>query len=319
MSAMKSMIQNILDLSRSQTFRTSLLLILVAEAVTIVLGWALINSNITKTVRDEASQLVQLSQMAADSGDWSAIGTVPKEKKGSKLFATYRQKLKGLSKQHFPNNQGAFFITVLDGKEEWILTQDDPTDPMFDNGEADPWELKAYSSGKPTHTDSPYTDDTGTSMLAYTPIFRNAKIVGLIGVTLDSATLADLQEKLGKVYWLSVLPAILASLLVAYALASMFLRPTDVLRTIEETAQSQRTRTPEEEKNDPWNRLTPKHKEIADLLRRGRVSYKELAESLGVEQSTIAQHFKDIKARTGWSKTDLAMEAAGRRSASLGA
>ena len=310
------MIQNILERSRSQTFLTSFVLILVAEAVTIALGWALLSSNVTKWVRDRASQLVRLSQVAADSKDWSSVGTVPKEK-GSKLFASYRQTLRSLSKHYYPNNQGAFFIIVLDRKEEWVMAQgDDLMDPMYDKGEADPWELSAYSLGKPTHTDSPYTNDSGTSMFAYNPIFRNAKIVGLIGVEIDSAPLADLQEIVRKTYWLSILPAILVSLLVAYALASMFVRPTDVLRTIDETAQSQRARTPEQEKNDPWNRLTPREKEIAELLGQGRGHIKDLAEVLSVGEETIKQHLKNIKQKTGWSRLDVAVQSAGRRAAS---
>jgi DNA-binding CsgD family transcriptional regulator len=303
--------------SLSTTFQRTFAIILVAEAVTICTAWLLLGSNASRWIHDKAVHLVQISQVAADGRDWSLVGIAPM-KSGNRLFASYRQTLKKLSTHYFSNNEGAFFVSVIEGREEYVLTQsDNASDPMFDNGKADQWELRAYSSGRPTHTDAPYTDESGTSLIAYTPILRNGKVVGLVGVEVDSATVADLLEIVRNTFWLSMAPAILISLVVAYMLASMFSQPTDVLREIEETAHIQRARTPEDEKNDPWYQLTPKEKQIADLLRQGQEHTRDLAEALSVTPETIKQHLKNIKGRTGWSKQRLAVEAAARRSAAL--
>ncbi len=303
--------------SLSPTFQRSFALILVAEAVTICTAWLLLGSNASNWIHNKATRLVQLSQMAADSRDWSLVGTVPRTT-GTRLIASYRHTLRKLSNHYFPNDEGAFFVSVLNGTEEYAILQgDDPMDPMFDNGKADAWELRAYTTGKPTHTDAPYTDDSGTSLIAYNPIFRSGKVVGLVGAEIDSGTVADLEEIVRKTFWLSVGPAVLISLVLAYVLASMYGQPTDVLRKIEETAHIQRARSPEDEKNDPWYLLTAKEKEIADLLRQGQERTKDLAEALAVTPETIKQHLKNIKAKTGWSKQKLAVEAAGRRSAAM--
>jgi DNA-binding CsgD family transcriptional regulator len=312
-----SVLRALIRRSLSPTFQRSFALILVAEAVTICTAWLLLSSNASSWVHSKAAQLVQISRVAADSRDWSLIGTVPKQK-GSRLIASYRQTLKKLSNHYFPNKDGALFITVIDRGEEYIITQgDDPMDPLYDNGKADPWELRAYSSGAPTHTDAPYTDEAGTSLLAYTPIFHTGKVVGLVGVEIDSATLADLFGIVQKTFLLSVGPAVLISLAIAYILASMFGQPTDVLRVIENAAQNQMALSKADEENDPWRRLTQKEKEIAELLRRGEEHTKDLAQALSVSSETIKQHLKNIKDKTGWSKQNLAVEAAARRSAAV--
>ena len=314
---MNSVLQSILRRFATPTFQTSFVLILVAEAVTISLAWGLLNANVSKWINDKTTQAERIGEAAAASRDWSLIGSVPKDK-GSQLFASYRKSLEKISRHYFPSDEGDVFLAVIDHGEEYIIGYgDEPMDPMSNNRKADKWELAAYSSGKTTRTPTPQTDFQGTWLAAYTPIVRNGKVVGILGAEYDSAPVADLQGVVHRAFLFSILPAILVSLVIAFVLASMFVQPTDVLRQIEETAQDQRARTPDEEKNNPWNQLTPKQKEIAELLRQGRESYKDLAEALGVEQSTIAQHFKDIKARTGWSKQRVAVEAAARRSAAL--
>jgi len=316
---MNSVLQAVLGPSQSPTFRITLVLILVAEAITILSVWLLLDSSVKSWINDKSMATLRVAQLSAASRDWSQIGSAPRNK-GSRLFASYRRTLDALSNRYYPSGKGGVFLEVVERKEEFLIQQgQNHMDPMADNGPADQWELGAYSTGEPTRTLTPQTDATGTWLEAFTPILRDGKVVGLIGAEVDSAPLADFQDVAKQVaklaFWFSVLPAILLSFLVAYVFATMFVRPTDVLRTIEETAQSRRTRTPEEEKNDPWNQLTPRETEIAELLGQGREHIKDLARSLSVGEETIKQHLKNIKQKTGWSKQGLAMQAAGRRAA----
>jgi hypothetical protein len=94
------------------------------------------------------------------------------------------------------------------------------------------WELAAYATGKTTYNDVPYSDDTGTYIAAQTPIYRNGKIVGLVTAEYDSATLGEFQGIVRKAFWLSVLPAILFALGLAYVLAAMFVEPMEIFRRI---------------------------------------------------------------------------------------
>ena len=71
-----------------------------------------------------------------------------------------------------------------------------------------------------------------------------------------------------------------------------------------------------EDKDDPWNLLTPQEKQMAEQLRLGRESAKEIGDALSLTPGSVYTYFKRIKAKTGWSKQALAVQAAARREAS---
>jgi DNA-binding CsgD family transcriptional regulator len=183
------------------------------------------------------------------------------------------------------------------------------TPPMTDGGKANEPELQAYSSGKTTQTAVPITDEFGTYLAAYTPLLKNGRIIGLLAAQFDSAPLSDFQGIVRRAFWVAILPGIAASLVVAYLLAGMFMEPMQVLRALDETAQAQRAN----DEDDPWRNFTTREQEIADLLGRGVERIKDLAQALSLSPETITTYLKRIKAKTGWSKQRLAMEAAARR------
>ena len=298
----------------SRAFRRAFALILVAEAVTILVAWLLLDYNATKWIQQKGAQAARLSQMAAASSNWSHIGQIRKDE-DSPLFKRYQQRLNHLTNQSFSRKEGSFYIAIVKDGEEYDVAPND-TIVLDDYGKANEWELSAYKQRKTTYSQIPIVDEGGTYLAAYTPVVQNGHVIGLIAAEYDEAPTADFRAIIRSTFLLSVGPAIIVSLVVALVLASMFVEPTDVLREIEDTAQSQRARSSSEVESDPWLKLTPKQKEIAELLRQGRESIKDLAESLVVTPETIKQHLKDIKTRTGWSKQALAVQAAARRSAS---
>ena len=111
-------------------------------------------------------------------------------------------------------------------------------------GKANKWELAAYATGKTTYNDVPYSDNTGTYIAALTPIYRNGRIVALAAAEYDSATLAEFQGIVSRAFWLSVLPAILLALWLAYVLAALFVEPMEIFRRIDETAARRAGRPP---------------------------------------------------------------------------
>lgn len=273
----------------------------------------MLDVNATRWIQQKGAQAARLSQIAASSYDWSHIEQIKKDE-DSPLFERYQQRLGDLSHLYFSRNEGAFYIAVVKNGEEYDIAAKDPT--AWDNeGKSNQWEVDAYARRKTTFSPRPIVDDTGTYLAGYTPIIQNGHVIGLIGAEYDEAPTTDFREIIRSTFWLSIVPAIIVSLVVALVLASTFTEPTDVLREIEHTAQTQRARSSSEAQDDPWLLLTPKQKEIAELLRQGRESTKDLAESLTVTPGTIKQHLKDIKAKTGWSKQSLAVQAAARRSA----
>ena len=296
--------------SSSPTFRRSLALILVAEVITIFVAWFLLDSNVSRWTHDKAMQAVRISQKVASSADWSLISTVPR-KRDSALFEKYRSALKKLSRRYFPQNEGSVYLVVVENGEDYIIAPNDQY-PMDHDGKASKWELAAYATGKTTYNVVPYSDEDGTYLAANTPIFRNGKIVGLLGAQYDSATYDEFQAIVRKAFWLSILPAILISLIVAYVMAAMFVEPMEVFRRIEATARLQGTGPTGTASGDPLDRLSPRETEVAELVRQG-LTNKEIAEKLVVTAETVKQHLKNIREKTGLTKLDLAVQVQARR------
>lgn len=251
---------------------------------------------------------MRISQRVASSADWSLVDTVPKDR-DSLLFQNYRQILMKRSQHYFPQNEGDVYLAVVEHGETYII---DPFDlhPMDDEGRANKWELAAYSTAKTTYNIVPFSDNTGTYLAALTPIFRNGRIVGLLGAEYDSATFGEFQGLVRKAFWLSILPAILLSLMLAYVLATMFVEPMEIFRRIDETAIEQSAAGTA--KDNPLSCLSAREKEVAELVRRG-LRNKEIADALVVTPETVKQHLKNIREKTGLTRVDLAVQAEARR------
>jgi DNA-binding CsgD family transcriptional regulator len=304
----QTLFSNIVQRSTSPTFIRSFALILVVEAVTILTAWLLLDSNVSKWMSDKAAQAVRISRTVAAAEDWSLVDTVPKNP--SPLFDTYRKLLTKYSHRFFPQNEGDVSLAVIRNGRTYVI---DPYDqvPMDLVDKANKWELAAYATGKTTYNDVPYSDNTGTYIGAQTPIYRNGRIVGLAAAEYDSATLAEFQGIVRRAFWLSVLPAILLALGLAYVLAALFVEPMEIFRRIDETAARRAGRPPQ---SDVLSKLSPREWEVAELVWRGRKN-KDIAEALFVSPETVKQHLKNIKEKTGFARLDLAVQVeAGRRS-----
>jgi DNA-binding CsgD family transcriptional regulator/nitrogen fixation/metabolism regulation signal transduction histidine kinase len=303
--------------SRSKIFRRAFLAIIIGEIFTILYAWLFLGFGIKLWLHTKNELIIQAAQHAATAADWSQVDRIPDDRE-SMLSDTYEKRLLELSSQYFKHLEGSVYLATIDqGEEDNIFGGPGGDDePIQDVGKANQWERAAYAARKMTYTPEPIADSEGTYLAAYVPILRNGKVIGLVAAQYDSASLADFKSIVNMAFWFSALPAILVSVVVAAFLAARFVEPTDVLRDIEETAQNLRARSAEEEENDPWLLLSDREKELAELLRQGVESSKELAEATGLKPASIDTYFKRIKANTGYSKVALAVQAAARRSAS---
>lgn len=315
---MNSIWGTIARLSASQTFRRSFALTLIAEAVTIGAAWLLLDFNVSGWIHARSAAAARISQQAAKRADWSQVDTLPADRASSlngvpiriefltSLFDRYRGTLTQLSNEYFRHNEGDVYLVVVRGGQEYRIDPFDPH-PMDPFENANNWELAAYASGKATYMLAPYSDVSGTYLAGYTPIFRNGKVVGLIAAEYDSATLSEFRSLVRKVFWLSILPALLLSLVVAYVLAGMFVEPMEIFRSIDETAATRSASATS--RDDPLSRLSPREREVAELVRRG-LKNKEIAEQLFVTSETVKQHLKNIREKTGFTRVELAVHVA---------
>ena len=312
---MGTLFRTIVRKSASPTFVRSFALILIVQVVTILTAWLLLDSNVSRWTRNKALQAVRISQTLAAAEDWSLLDTIPMGRP-SPLSDSYRRLLTNFSHRYFTeSNGGDIYLAVVQKGRIYTINPDDPI-ALDDAGKANKWELAAYATGKTTYNDVPYTDENGTYLAAQTPIYRNGKVIGLLGAEYDSSSLAELQGIVQISFWLSVLPAILLAMMLAYVLAAMFVEPMEIFRLIDETAA--RDGAADSVQSGTLTKLSPREQEVAELVRRG-MKNREIAAALVVTPETVKQHLKNIKEKTGFTRVDLAVHLEASRSrAALG-
>jgi DNA-binding CsgD family transcriptional regulator len=304
------MIRAVVRRSTSRTFLLFLGLIVAAEAVAIGVAWLMLDRNISAWIQGQTARLIPISQQAASSADWSRLGEVL-DAKNTSLRESYSRRLEKLSRPFF-GNEGEVYVVVVDHGHSFEIY---PSDPALEEvGKTPPWELEAYSTRRTTYTAVPYSDQGGTYLAAFTPILHNGRVVGLVAAELDSATLAEFQGIVRQAFWFSLLPAMIVSIIVSYALAYWFVDPIEVFRAVEETIQERRSQP--SGLPDLWDCLTAREKAIAELARQG-LTNPEIANKESISLDTVKTHFKNIRAKTGLKKSQLAVQAQALRDISV--
>jgi DNA-binding CsgD family transcriptional regulator len=307
------MLRSLIRSATRRSFLNIFGIILIAELFTVFFAWSLLGVTTNQWIKAKAMLALRITQEAASSGDWSLVDKIPKDR-DTAVGIRYGKMLSKLDDKYFPHKEGAVYLVSLENGEEYDVGGDDTQ--MSDTAEANQWETTAYAKGVTVYSPIPIVDDYGTYVAGYVPINRNGKVRGLIAAEFDTAPLGDFQSVVRKTFLLSIIPVLLLSLIVAAILAAKYAEPTEVFREVDETATSQLARSHVEEEGDPWNLLTPQEKGMAEQLRLGRESAKEIGDALSLTPGTVYTYFKRIKAKTGWSKQALAVQAAARREAS---
>lgn len=293
----------------SPTFRRFFATILVAEAITICVAALLLNLGISGWIHERTARAIQISQAAAASGGWERISAISKAS-DSPAFQMYERKMSMLSNRYFGNETGEVYLVIVQNGEAYESYPGTPY-PMEDTGKALPWEIEAYKTGKTRWNDVPYSDSDGTYLAAFTPVSVKGKIVGLVAAEYDMAPFADFQSIVYTAFWLSLVPAVLVALVIAWFLAGIFIEPIELFRRIEEARIRPAEGAPPA-LVDPLVRLTPKEREVTDLVRQG-LTNREIAQRLVITQETVKQHLKNIREKTGFNKIDLAVQAEASR------
>jgi len=307
----ETMIQASIHNFRSKAFRTSLVLILAAEAVLIACALLTLNTGIDRWIKQRTAQAMSISQAAASSADWSQVGTIATNGT-SPLFKRYDKLVSVVSKRYFKNYEGEVFVAWIKRGEEFDVEpdQDKPTD----GGIANKAERDAYSSGRPTVTADPISDQGGTYLAAYTPVLSNGKVVALIAVEFDSATLADFRGIVwSSVQW-SILWGTIISLIASYVLAGRLTEPTEFVKEIED--ERQRSSDAPSPAADVFAPLSDREIDIVDLVGRGYTA-PQIAEQVHLSRHTVHDYLADIREKTGLrGRNQLLVAAAARRARS---
>jgi DNA-binding CsgD family transcriptional regulator len=298
---MGTMIRGFLRRSWSRTFLTALWLILIGELLPFVVAWFSLDYYTNRWIDNKTAQVMRISQQTASSSDWSLIDRIPIEGK-SPIFQRYHQKVLSLSRQYFQKVGSIYLVRIEHGEEYDIDTGDSN---FADFGKANGWELRAYESRKPTYTPVPFSDDSGTYLAAYTPILGKGRVVGLVAAEYDSAPLADFHEIVKSVFQLSMVPAILLSLLISYVLANRFAEPIEVVRDIEEVKKQGLGQL--KGGKEPWG-LTGRQLDVFESLSED-LTNAQIASKLSMSQETVKSHMKNILSKSGLKRWQLIVAA----------
>jgi DNA-binding CsgD family transcriptional regulator len=233
------------------------------------------------------------------------IEEIPLGKK-STVSEKYHKQVVSLSKQYFHVKEGSVYLAVVKNGEEYdIDSGDDPS--LGDGGKANDSEMRAYALQKPTYTAIPISDDSGTYLAAFTPIFNKGRVVGLVAAEYDSAPLADLQGIAQRVFW-SIVPAILVALVVSYVFASMFPEPIDIVRDIEDVKKQSLGTL---DQGPPWS-LTDRENDVFETL-GDDLTNDQIAARLSMSVNTVKTHMKEILRKSGLKRWQLIVAARERR------
>ena len=304
----ETMIQAGIQNFQSKAFRTSLVLIFAAEAVLIGSALLTLNTGIDRWIQQKTAQAMSISQEAVSSSDWSQVDRIAMGH-ASPLFKRYEKVISVVSKRYFKNYEGEVFVAWIKGGKEYDVepNSDEPTD----GGPANKEEINAYSSGKPTRTADPISDEGGTYLAAYSPVLRNGKVVALVAVEYDSATLADFRGIVwSSVQW-SILWGSIISLIASYLLALRLAEPSELVKEIED--ERQRTSDTPSPAADVFAPLNEREIDIVDLLGKGYTA-PQIAEQVHLSRHTVHDYLADIREKTGLrGRNQLLVAAAARR------
>jgi DNA-binding CsgD family transcriptional regulator len=261
--------------------------------------------NVNRWIAAKSAEAVRISERVAEGYDWSAIDEIPKGDENSTVFRAYLQRVESLSQRYFHAKEGSVYLSVIDQGEEYDIDPGDRT--FYDFGPANDVELRAYKSHAPTSTATPISDSSGTFIGAYTPLLKNGRVVGLLGAEFDSAPLSDFQGIVSSAFWFSILPALLASLIISYVLAQRFVPPMEVLREFDDVRKYGLTQSGGWKA--AWN-LTDREDQVLALLGEA-LENADIARRLSISRETVKSHVASLLRKSGLrSRVALAIRAA---------
>ena len=138
---------------------------------------------LTDQIKENAMNMTKCVA-ASVSGDLLSVIS-PGDEEGSEAFNTVHEQL-----SLFLENAGVEYVYTVrfrdDGTSEFIVDSD-PEDPGFpgDDFEGDEYEMTEAYKGRTVVTEEPYTDEWGTHLSAYSPVYSEGHIAGLAVIDLS--------------------------------------------------------------------------------------------------------------------------------------
>ncbi|MBR1742487.1 MAG: hypothetical protein IJ733_11605 [Lachnospiraceae bacterium] len=186
----------------------------------IVLGFGIFRYMRSTMESELKSNAVHLADCAANSIDGEAFDALRTKGKDSDEFQEIYDAL-----TVFLENGGVEYVYSIRQREgggaEYVVDPD-PQEPTeigedFDEEEA---EVEAFQ-GKPMVADEITTDEWGEHLTAYSPIFKEKEVVGLIGVDLSASEIGKMQGNIAKMILVICGAVLVVGLIVMFILGKI--------------------------------------------------------------------------------------------------
>ena len=290
----------------SPAFRDAAIAALLVMSVAAVTGYVVYRSAAEGMRKEVQSSLLNVTRSAAGFLDGDAHEQITKpEDQGTPLYNHLREPLFTLLEA---NTNIAFIYTVIkkDEKNFFILdstlvkpgAKDDTSGVMEEYPDASETMIKALNEKREMVEDESYTDEWGTFLSAYVPIYNSKhEYLGIVGADIR---LTDYLARLSQVYLaleLGMAIAFVASLCVGFAV--WVSRNAAIVAAAQNRAQRLQMATMEEERvaqqeRDKLEVIAQKRETMEAMAQAFESSVKDLVSKVAASSDTIREGLKDI-------------------------
>ena len=203
----------------NQLFIWLAVLLLLGNAV---LGFMAYNRSETALFEQIQSNAKNIAQCAAMNVSGDLLAGIEVGEEGTEEYAVIIDEL-----ALFRDNADIEYIYTLrqvgEGQFEFIVDSD-PEEPAAIGEECEPTEAQglAFSEQTTTADDEPFTDEWGSHVSAYSPVFSDGSLVGVVGVDISANWIDEQMQALRNLVLLTCIATYIISIIVLQFLMSRF-------------------------------------------------------------------------------------------------
>ena len=250
-----------------------------------------IKESYTNVIENSARTIVRLFPQIKDINDLIADGRAGNDSYFS-FVKTVNEIADAYSFEYiyylkYERNQ---FIFAFDTDDIQFFNTSAITNVLFKTYNDPPDELKqAFSSGSFTMTKKPYTDEWGTFMSGFYPVYNNSnQIVGILGLDFNVSYVQGLEQRALLVFGISLLVAFIGAGLLALKIAFSITKPINEVAEAANTLAKMRFEIQTSEvRNDEIGIMQTALYAIRDTLRQtmGEINDEKLGKQLNISKS----------------------------------
>ncbi|HEX3045970.1 MAG TPA: methyl-accepting chemotaxis protein [Bacillota bacterium] len=222
---MKNQKKRILLAIRSKIILGFIILSLLTSCIVGFIIYQEINSYENQKIREEARRMAVIGASMIDGDLHQQI------RPGDENTEVYQQFLKKL--RQLKKDSGVVYLYTLapfDSKNLVFVLDTDDSDAQAPIGKKYPYdaEMKETFAGKPSYTEAAYTDEWGTFISGYGPVYNSGgKIVAIVGADFSLQDVKNMERRVMLFIITGIIISVLLSVLLALFISQRISQPID--------------------------------------------------------------------------------------------